>query len=688
MWPGCPVDCVVSERVGRKKRALKIRAVCPQCSVDAPLLDNQCQQCRTSFMVRCRRCGGVAHLAEPRCEFCGIDHPALGNPASRDLDGPPPPADAMPAPAPVGPGGQPVPPPPAFGPDGQPLAPVGVPFAQLPGSGAGAPMPAYVPGVTTGPPPAGPSGARSVRRRRSTAGASLLIALGVLARFGGWYLIDELEHRDSSSNQASAAPAITPRTAPVPTEWDTRIQPLAEFVEQQHGGKFDHPVDVEFLDEDAFVAEITGSDGPRAQGFHAEAGGTSSATDPTLALYRALGLVNGQLDVEGQQADLDAVSIVGLYSPSTKRLMVRGTHMTVSVEVTVVHELTHAWQDQHYDLTGHEQDAPDQRAAWLGLVEGDASRVQQEYFRQLAPQDKQQYSLESAAFVGQHQGEQTRAEQIDATPDVLRGNAEFPYLWGEGFAESLVRHHDDATIDNSLVDAAFANPPASTQQVLFPASYLAHPAAATVGDPALPAGATEVGRGTVGAFDLLLTLGERLGHDRGMNAVRGWGADRYLLSEEGGHVCVHLAVAGLTPADTATLGTALTDWAATVPGATGTAAADAARLDVCDTGGQWPTETGDPYPTLATAEIRAQLVGTMQGWLGRPEAECAVDGLRSILGDEALAQSFATDDADVFNPAAEQALRACEAFFPDLARNHMEVGPDGLDMWFDIDNTI
>jgi hypothetical protein len=554
-------------------------------------------------------------------------------------------------------------------------------------------MPTYVPGASTGPPPGGPT-----KRPRSPRGSFAqrfgrrlvirLVATAVFAAVGGGYRY--LADGDHDATAPAAAPTLTPETVAAPAYWDERIQPLAEFVEQQHDGKFDHPVDVEFLDEDEFIAEITGSSGPRAQGLHAEAGGTAPAdTDPTLALYRALGLVNGQLDVEGQQQDLDAVSIVGLYSPSTKRLMVRGTQLTVSVEVTVVHELTHAWQDQHYDLTGHDEDPPDQRAAWLGLVEGDATRVQQAYFQEeLEQRDRDQYSLEMAAFAGQHQGDQTRAEQISATPDVLRGNSEFPYLWGEGFAESLISRPEIDTIDNSEVDAAFANPPTSTQQIMFPASWATHPAAVTAPDLALPAGATEVGRGTLGAFDLFLTLGERLGHDRGWNAVRGWGADQYVLSQEGGHVCVHLVAVGLTADDTAALGTTFADWAATVPGANGGPGADGAHLDVCDSGGQWPTQTTDPFPTLATAEMRAQLVGTMQGWLGRPEAECAVDGLRSILGDEALAQAFGTDDGDVFNPAAEQALRACEAFFPDLERNHMEVGPDGFDMWTDVGTDI
>ena len=41
---------------------------------------------------------------------------------------------------------------------------------------------------------------------------------------------------------------------------------------------------------------------------------------------------------------------LAFYDPTDERVRVRGTEMTVGLEVTLVHELTHALQDQHFDL--------------------------------------------------------------------------------------------------------------------------------------------------------------------------------------------------------------------------------------------------------------------------------------------------------------------------------------------------
>ena len=516
-------------------------------------------------------------------------------------------------------------------------------------------MPAYGP-ATTGPPPTPPN-PPVVRRRRRSTGATLIVALGVLARFGGWYAYDELTDNNHAT-PAVQAPTITPETVAVPTTWDDRVADLAHFVEDEHGGAFEHPVDVEFLSEDEFVAEIKGEggSGSRREWLRAEAGAGRDDTDPTLALYRALGLVSGQLDVQDEQADLDEVSIIGLYEPDTQRLMVRGTQATVSVKVTVVHELTHAWQDQHYDLNGDDGATPEQRMAWLGLVEGDATRIQDAYLRSLEDRDRRQYLLEMAAFAGQQQGDQTRAEQMSSVPDVLRGNSEFPYLWGEGFAEALAQGDDEARIDAGVRRPARRH---AADPVPDQGSSSAPPRCGRA--PPAPAGATEVGRGTLGAFDLLLTLGERLGYDRAWDAVRGWGADKYVLTEEGAADLRPPGRRGPHPRRHRDLGTAFADWSATVPGSSGGAAGPAAHLDVCDTGGLWPAAVDDPFPTLLTAEIRGELVGTMQGWLGRAEAECASTGCGR---SSATPPSSTRTPTSTATPSTRPPSRRCAAARP------------------------
>ena len=75
----------------------------------------------------------------------------------------------------------------------------------------------------------------------------------------------------------------------------------------------------------------------------------------------------------------------------------RGTDLDdVDVRVTLVHELTHALQDQHFDLTkldrGVETSGED--FALTALVEGDATSVEDDYLFSLPDDEQDAYFAE------------------------------------------------------------------------------------------------------------------------------------------------------------------------------------------------------------------------------------------------------------------------------------------------------
>jgi hypothetical protein len=661
--------------------------------VNAALLDNHCHQCHTSLMTRCRRCGGVAHLAEPRCEFCHIEHPALGNPASQDLDGPPPPPPAL------GPDGEPLPP--ALDAHGLPLAPAGVPFAQLPGGGVGgSPMPAYVPGVTTGPPPAPlPAGKVTRRHRRLSGATTIVVALAAVARFGGWYLIDELTNRNEPSSDASAGPSITVPpgqtvdTVAAPAYWESSIQPLAEFVEKERGGLFEHPVSVEFLDGEAFTHALRGDANVRlhadrdpgqttTSGAAADAATDQDADPPvdqpveldseqTVELFRALGLVNGELDLSGSTSAVVDDSILGFYDHEIKRLVVRGTDgdLSPAVRLTVVHELTHAFDDQTIGLGGREDLADEPSTAVRALIEGNAKRVERAYRETFTDAEYQQYREElwgpdpETGVVGSEAP--ANPYPGPPIPDIVMGSLDFPYVFGEGFVSALFTKNG-----NDAIDAAYAAPPVNEEQVMFPATYLNAQPAVAVPVPTAPDGQTVVSSGTLGTFDLMMVISTRLGFDRGWEAVQGWGGDSYLVADRAGTTCVHVVAVGDTPEDTGQLGSAFADWAASVPGATGGQDDRGAFLDNCDAGGVAPVELPDATSPLTLAEVRAYFVDEMQRVLSstRPAAECVIDGIRSELGNDGFYDLWTSTDEDgSFREPYIASVTACSGYFPELA---------------------
>src|SRR5205814_1024739 len=63
------------------------------------------------------------------------------------------------------------------------------------------------------------------------------------------------------------------------------------------------------------------------------------------------GLASSSLDLLSAANDLNDSGTLAFYDPDTQRVSVRGTDMTPQMRVTLAHELTHALQDQYFDIS-------------------------------------------------------------------------------------------------------------------------------------------------------------------------------------------------------------------------------------------------------------------------------------------------------------------------------------------------
>jgi hypothetical protein len=212
-------------------------------------------------------------------------------------------------------------------------------------------------------------------------------------------------------------------------------------------------------------------------------------------------------------------------------------------KVTYAHEFTHQLQDQHVDLESFGLDATDQsdlQVARLALIEGDAVSVQTSWMTSnLTPAELGE--VLQAALDPQAVAALTRA------PAFVRETALFPYEDGFAFVSGLY----------ASVDAAFADPPASTEQVIHPEKYEAREAPAVVTLPpvvaALGAGWSVAGEDTLG--ELILGIWLRAGgvpRPDSLAAAAGWGGDRLvILRGPDGAVGVGIITAWDTAADAA-----------------------------------------------------------------------------------------------------------------------------------------
>jgi hypothetical protein len=279
-------------------------------------------------------------------------------------------------------------------------------------------------------------------------------------------------------------------------------------------------------------------------------------------LLKGLGLFPRDASLADLYVELLGTQVAGFYSPDDKQLyVVSKTGATGPVErVTFAHEYTHALQDQTFSLKTldiSQIGQGDRGLARLSLVEGDAVTVQTIW-------TEQNLSAAEAIELLRAALDPAALKVMEKMPPVLLQTLQFPYTSGMQFVTAM-----QATGGWAAVNAAFRDPPASSEQVLHPEKYTAHEAPVAVALPADLAGRMGSGwklslQDTLGEFQLGIWL--RSAADRvplANAAAAGWGGDRVALLDGPGGAW---AVAVITEWDTLADATEFADAAGQVVG--------------------------------------------------------------------------------------------------------------------------
>jgi hypothetical protein len=328
---------------------------------------------------------------------------------------------------------------------------------------------------------------------------------------------------------AAPTPAATtgptpPSSLPAPTE-AASARPAAEVfaeiraaVESIRGLQPTSAVDPVTIDEAQLVKNFTAE---------FDAGQTAEQLKNSEDLLITLGLLLPGSSLRALTLDLQAGQVVGYYSPDKDELFVvsRSGGMGPLEEATYAHEFTHQLQDQAFKLDAlglDDIDQSDRQLGVLGLVEGDASYVQSQWM--FANLDSQEMGEILAAAL-----DPKALEALQNAPAYLRDTATFPYQDGLAFVTRLV-----TTGGFDAVNAAFADPPASTEQVLHPEKYVDREPPIEVTLPniagSLGSGWSEAGQDTLGELLLRTWLREgKVASTAARAAAVGWGGDRLAL---------------------------------------------------------------------------------------------------------------------------------------------------------------
>jgi hypothetical protein len=422
-----------------------------------------------------------------------------------------------------------------------------------------------------------------------------------------------------------------------PKAWDLRVAPIAQFVQRERGLTWKHPVRVNFLPPSKFDALVTNKNAS-----------SSSATKFGENLYdavRALGVVSGNANLAKSAQQFAQADILGEYVDSDRTVYVRGDALTPYVRSVVAHELTHALQDQYFNLGRIRSGHKDDDLSVTALVEGDAVRVQYAYERSLSKADQTLLVQEE-----QQAGNQAESSNNqDEIPQFLIDQAEFPYDFGPTFVAALL-----AKGGNAEVDAAFRNLPTVDSEIVNADSYTAGEATPTVTVPPLPAGAHQIiPPSGFGLVPLTEMLGDQIGFHDAWSAVQGWQQDQWVPYTLDGHVCANLDVLDSTAAALVQGGRV---WASHLPSATVRQSGAVVYFHSCDPGPAWKPAppVNDPYRALAIrSDITYQLITF--GHATPKLATCTAEALVTSLSQGFLESALQASDP---NSAVAISLRS------------------------------
>ncbi len=249
-----------------------------------------------------------------------------------------------------------------------------------------------------------------------------------------------------------------------------------------------------------------------------------------------LGLISRDFRLRDYIVQLLREQVAGYYEPKTKEFYLAAWLPLVDQKRVIAHELVHALQDQHFDLTRFEnwpKGDSDAELAAHALVEGEAMLVMIQY-----DFDQQGMRLDLARLGALAEGPLEQNSDGDAknypvlasAPRVLKENLQFPYLYGAAFVAAVLK-------DRSwqMLDSSYRRLPGSTEQIMHPEKFLAgeNPVKIEFGDLLAVLGEDwkQEDADVNGEFGYQVVLGEFVPRLAARTAAAGWGGDRYALFE-------------------------------------------------------------------------------------------------------------------------------------------------------------
>jgi hypothetical protein len=257
------------------------------------------------------------------------------------------------------------------------------------------------------------------------------------------------------------------------------------------------------------------------------------------AMLRKIGLIPQGMDYRDFMLKLLTEQVGGFYDPDDKMFYIAGWISADEQKPVMIHELTHALQDQYFDLNKILRDSKierddDEGLARQAVIEGDGVAVMMNYLLLEAKRDFS--SLPNLAFIMRSMSSSTQSELpvYSSAPLYLQEILVFPYGYGAAFLQKVW----NKTPSWEAVNKIYSDLPLSTEQIMHPEKYLDtrdNPKPVDVQDPAKLLGENWKATYTnvLGEFSLNIMMRLYLSEERANRAADGWGGDQVVFLEDG-----------------------------------------------------------------------------------------------------------------------------------------------------------
>jgi len=251
------------------------------------------------------------------------------------------------------------------------------------------------------------------------------------------------------------------------------------------------------------------------------------------ATLKAFGLVKPAFDLGRFLITFYTEQAAGFYDPHRKTMCIADWVSADMQGIVLAHELTHALQDQNFDLDKFvhaDRGNDDATNARQAVAEGYATAAMMQHLVgdvDLAALPSLAPLLESV--VHQQMGE---FPAFSSAPYFFRFQALFPYTAGMGFMQAGLKHGGWKGLKQ-----VFVNPPMTTKEIFEPQLYFEHKPLPALTLPSPEALSNiphleKLDENTMGQMGYYSLLGQFLSEEETKSVSSGWVADRYILYED------------------------------------------------------------------------------------------------------------------------------------------------------------